>query len=352
MTGHHKVSTHLDTIPNPDIIIPLLVVALAARGDLLDPSHACAVRLFNGFYEGFPSLVVDLYGKTLVISNYADPPEGLSSSLPSIQEFYLSNLPWLSTLIIKSRNSQLLDERRGKIIYGSSPDKCVREQGVWYAIDLLFNQDTGFYIDTRNLRRWALNNLAGKSVLNTFAYTGSLGVAASAAGARRVIHLDRSKKYLDLARQSYALNGFPIHAENYWVGDFWEHIARLKHEAQLFDCVFIDPPFFATSKKGTVDLQAQSANLINKVRPLISHDGYLVAVNNALYLAGSEYIKSLEVLCESGYLSIEALIPVPQDITGYERTRRKLAPVDPVPFNHATKIAILRVQRKDGRKDP
>ena len=151
MTGHHKVSTHLDTIPNPDIIIPLLVVALAARGDLLDPSHACAVRLFNGFYEGFPSLVVDLYGKTLVISNYADPPEGLSSSLPSIQEFYLSNLPWLSTLIIKSRNSQLLDERRGKIIYGSSPDKCVREHGVWYAIDLLFNQDTGFYIDTRNL---------------------------------------------------------------------------------------------------------------------------------------------------------------------------------------------------------
>ena len=135
------------------------------------------------------------------------------------------------------------------------------------------------------------------------------------------------------------------------VGDFWKQIARLKREAQLFDCVFIDPPFFATSKNGTVDLETQSHSLINKVRPLISQDGYLVAVNNALYLAGSEYLKRLEALCESGYLTIEALIPVPEDITGYLCTRRASAPADPAPFNHPTKIAILRVQRKDGRKD-
>jgi 23S rRNA (cytosine1962-C5)-methyltransferase len=93
-------------------------------------------------------------------------------------------------------------------------------------------------MDTRNLRRWVLNNLAGKSVLNTFAYTGSLGVAASAAGAKRVVHLDHSKKYLNLARQSYILNGLPIDPENYLVGDFWEQIARLKRRAvvRLYRC--------------------------------------------------------------------------------------------------------------------
>ena len=345
MSTSSESSTYFNTI------LSLLASALAERRELLDADHTGAIRIFSGFYEGFPSLVVDLYGKTLVISNYADDPQQLSPGLPVINEFYLSNLPWLSALIIKSRNSRLIGERRGKIIYGSSPDKCIREHRVWYAINVLLNQDTGFYMDTRNLRRWVLNNLAGKSVLNTFAYTGSLGVAASAAGARRVIHLDRSKKFLDLARQSYTLNGLPIHADNYLIGDFWEQIARLKREGQLFDCIFVDPPFFATSKKGTVDLQAQSANLINKVRPLISHDGYLVAVNNALYLPGGEYNKRLEALCESGYLTIESLIPVPEDITGYVRTRQDSPPVDPGPFNHATKIAILRVQRKDGRKD-
>jgi 23S rRNA (cytosine1962-C5)-methyltransferase len=55
--------------------------------------------------------------------------------------------------------------------------------------------DASFYLDTRNLRGWALEHLAGKSVLNTFAYTGSLGVAAKAAGASRVVHLDLNKTF-------------------------------------------------------------------------------------------------------------------------------------------------------------
>jgi 23S rRNA (cytosine1962-C5)-methyltransferase len=41
--------------------------ALAARADLLDERHEFAFRLFNGFYEGYPDLVVDVYARTLVI---------------------------------------------------------------------------------------------------------------------------------------------------------------------------------------------------------------------------------------------------------------------------------------------
>jgi hypothetical protein len=40
------------------------------------------------------------------------------------------------------------------------------------------------------------------------------------------------------------------------------------------------------------------------------------------------------------------LIPVPEDFTGYPHTCLGSPPVDPAPFNHATKIAVLKVWRK------
>jgi 23S rRNA (cytosine1962-C5)-methyltransferase len=108
----------------------------------------------------------------------------------------------------------------------------------------------------------------------------------------------------------------------------------------------IDPPVFAVSPKGLVDQLHHSTRLINKVRPLIDDGGYLVAVNNALYLSGREYMETLQSLCTDGYLRIEELIPVPQDSTGYTGVKADRLPADPAPFNHSTKIAVLRVRRK------
>ena len=118
----------------------------------------------------------------------------------------------------------------------------------------------------------------------------------------------------------------------------------MKRMNHMFDCVFIDPPFFSTTTKGKVDQIHESARLINKVRPLINDGGYLVAINNALFVSGGEYMQMLESLCKDGYLKIRELIPVPQDFTGYNPVGKPVT--DPSPFNHSTKIAILDVKRK------
>ena len=43
---------------------------------------------------------------------------------------------------------------------------------------------------------------------------------------------------------------------------------------------------------------------------------------------------------------VEEIIPVPDDFTGYPATRVGAFVTDPAPFNHPTKIAVLRVRRK------
>lgn len=333
------------SVPNPSLDV-LLEKALAARENLFDEKHRAGFRLFNGFSEGNPQLVIDLYGKTILIHNYADIPSQGQQAVESAARLVLAQLPWVACILVKTRNGQTQAAKQGLVMHGKKPDDRILENNVWYALDLQMNRDAGFYLDTRNLRRWAIENLAGQTVLNAFAYTGSLGIAARAGRATRVVQLDRNRSFLNLAKTSCTLNGYPVRHSDYLVADFFPAVSQLKRSGQTFDCIFLDPPFFASTAKGTVDLQADSARLINKVRPLINDGGVLVAINNALFLSGADYLHSLEQLCADGYLQIEQLIPIPKDFTGYPATRLGDPPIDPAPFNHPTKIVILRVRRK------
>ena len=323
----------------------LLNQAYAARQSFLDQGHASAFRLFNGFLEGFPALSVDIYARTALLHNYAEP--AAQEAVATAQDWIRKELPWVQCIVCKTRKASG-EDKRGNLLYGVAPDRKIRENGVWYAIDITMNRDASLYLDTRSLRSWAQKTLRGKTVLNTFAYTGSLGVAALAGGATRVIQLDRNPGFLNLAKTSYTLNGFPINKKDFLAQDFFPAVSQLKRSGQRFDCVFLDPPFFASTPKGTVDLETGSTKLINKIRPLINHDGWLVAINNALFVSGKDYLASLDALCADGYLTLEQLVPIPQDFVGFINTRSENPPVDPAPFNHATKIAILRVQRKPG----
>ena len=330
----------------PRSILTVLDEAVTARASLLDPGHTNALRLFNGFSEGCPDLVVDLYGATTVLYDYSEDPERGEILERFAMKFIKKQLPWLRAGIVKVRNSPSDEERRGKLLFGDSPDRKVRENGIWYAIDLSMSRDASLYLDTRAVRGWATQNLHGKDVLNAFAYTGSLGVAALAGGAHRVVQLDKNRVFLDLAKTSYTLNGFPVQRQDFLVGDFWMQVSRLKRAGTDFDCVFLDPPFFAAGPGGRVDLNRDSAHLINKVRPLVRDGGWLVAINNALYVSGAEYLQTLELLCTDGYLRMVELIPVPEDFTGFVTSRSAVPITDPAPFNHSTKIAVLEVKRK------
>ena len=87
--------TEHDMIQNQDRtrFLSLLERALEPRQPLFDVDHQAAFRLFNGFTEGFPELVIDLYGATILIHNYA---ENVADGLPFVQDaqqFLLSHYP-------------------------------------------------------------------------------------------------------------------------------------------------------------------------------------------------------------------------------------------------------------------
>jgi 23S rRNA (cytosine1962-C5)-methyltransferase len=321
--------------------------ALEARRLALEGPRDAAVRLFDGFREGWPGLVVDLYARTLVLYDR----DASAERAGRVAALVASRVPGVRAAIRKARHGRDPAERNGLPIPGfdGAPDREVVEHGVRYAIELTLNRDASFYLDTRELRRLLKAELAGARVLNAFAYTGSLGVAARAAPAAEVIHLDRTRRFLEVARASYALNGFEVRRRDFRARDFFVEAASLRREGALFDAVIVDPPFFSTDARGTVDLERGMERLLNKVRPLVADGGRIFAVNNGLFVPGSAYLAALEGLGRDGYVTLESVVPVPDDVLGPARSGPVPYPADPAPFAHPTKIAVLRVRRKDAR---
>ncbi|MBE2254078.1 MAG: class I SAM-dependent methyltransferase [Myxococcus sp.] len=330
----------------------LLPAAIDARAGLIDAEHHSACRLFNGFVEGLPALAVDLYGTTLVIYDHSDSKTGDEALAREALAIAREKLPFISSALWKVRSAENTETRNGVMLLGDEKQLCrrVKEDGVWYALALRLNRDASLYLDTRALRAWAKATLGGKRVLNTFAYTASLGVAAKAGGASEVLNTDLNNAFLTVGRDSWSMNKWPVKRPEFREGDFFDVVGQLKRDRRLFDCVFVDPPLFSVTDQGRVDLVADMERLLNKVRPLIAHEGYLVAVNNAVFVPGADFQAALDRLCADGFMTLDQRISAPMDFLGTEATRVGKPPADPAPFTHSTKMAVLRVTRKDGKR--
>ncbi|GAB4494907.1 MAG: hypothetical protein OHK0052_01120 [Anaerolineales bacterium] len=335
---------------NFDSLLPLLQRALQARHPLMAAApNTNAWRLFNGFTEGLRGVMIERYAESIVIHNLIYPPQVFAPLLPPLGNWLRRELPQTQSILLKSRSSNQPAQKRGTLLYGSTPARQILEEGIPYAINLTLNQDCSFYLDTRNLRQWIRQHAAGRRVLNTFAYTGSLGVAAAAADAAHVTQTDQNTTFLKLAQTSYNLNDVAMQKITHIPADFFEFAARLRRQQKLFDLILLDPPVFSRGARARVDLQQQYTNLLNKLRPLVAHEGWLIAINNALFVSGETYLQTINALTNEHYIRLETLIPIPQDCLGYPPLTPNAFPTDPAPFNHPTKIAVLHIRRKDER---
>src|SRR5512135_1122269 len=107
----------------PALLLPdLLDRCIAARAEWMDLAHESAFRLLNGFREGLPSLVIDIYGSTAILTNYADPSQDGQPIVAAAQDILKDRLPWLRAGVLKTRNSRSPAERRGILLFGQTPD--------------------------------------------------------------------------------------------------------------------------------------------------------------------------------------------------------------------------------------
>lgn len=277
---------------------PRLLAAKRLRQNhaLLDESDA--YRLVNAEGDGLPGVTVDRYGGYLMVQIYSEAWEShlpaLSSALQKVFQpvgIYRKRRPQETReLAAKSRSKEY-----SRLIFGEAAPVplSVRENDLSYLVDLNEGLNTGLFPDQRRNRRELMARAAGKRVLNLFAFTGAFSVAAAAAGARQVTSIDVSQKYLDQAKENFAVNRLNPKRHEFIVGDVFAELGKLRQQQRRFDIIIFDPPSFSTTRKSRFSTQGGTSRLVVETLPLLEPGGLLMSSSNHQKISLEDYLKEL-----------------------------------------------------------
>jgi len=139
-----------------------------------------------------------------------------------------------------------LDPHDGYLSGSAEKDNIVLENGLRFKVNWEEGQKTGFFIDQRFNRELVRRYAAGRTVLNTFCYTGGFSVYALAGGASRVCSIDASASAVALAEENVRLN-FGAEAQHEYLA--CDAVEYLKDIGSQYDMIILDPPAFAKHHK-------------------------------------------------------------------------------------------------------
>ncbi|TPH13897.1 bifunctional 23S rRNA (guanine(2069)-N(7))-methyltransferase RlmK/23S rRNA (guanine(2445)-N(2))-methyltransferase RlmL [Litorilituus lipolyticus] len=239
-------------------------------------------RLYDGDIPEY-NVAIDIYNEYLVIQEYAAPKSiDAEKAAKRLQEviYWAPKVLDITTdkVVLKTRAKQ-----KGRNQYQrldkSKQALTVNEHGALFKINLWDYLDTGLFLDHRKTRQIVAKKAKNKSLLNLFAYTGSVSVQAALHGANSVTTVDMSNTYLSWAQDNFALNKLSGHKYEFIQADCLDW---LKKNTKQFDLIFIDPPTFSNSKRmeDSFDVQRDHVALITDALKCLTPEGEIFFTNN------------------------------------------------------------------------
>lgn len=213
-----------------------------------DPKTTC-YRLIHGEGDSLPGLVVDIYATTAVVQCHSVGMHLARQEIATaIRAVYGEKIT-----AIYDKSSQTVPYKAGLnavdgYLYGraSQASQEVLENGHRFNVNWEEGQKTGFFIDQRQNRELVGRYAKGRTVLNTFCYTGGFSVYAMAGGAKEVVSVDASERAVKLADENMILNFGPEVKHSSLAVDAVEY---LKNIGPKYDLIILDPPAFAKHHK-------------------------------------------------------------------------------------------------------
>lgn len=118
------------------------------------------------------------------------------------------------------------------------------------------------------------------NVLNLFAYTGAMSVAALKEGAY-VTHVDSSKGMVEWAKENVKSNNLENEKIRYIVDDVIKFVKREKSRGQKYDIIIMDPPSFGRgSQKEVWTIEKDLDTLIKLCLEILSDQPLMVLINS------------------------------------------------------------------------
>ncbi len=247
-----------------------------------------ARRIFHGrghCYPGLEHFCIDWFPPVVLVSAWK-PIENIEEISRLILEF--APTEQLQAIVLQHRH---INQSPADTLYGEIPDKViVKAEGLRFEVRPGQQQNVGLFLDTGPLRDWLKKNSRDCNVLNLFAYTCALSVAAMAGGAKSVTNVDMSRPSIDWGSQNHMLNGqgpMPIRRIPHNIFKSWGRIKQFGR----YDLVIIDPP---SQQRGSFSAEKNYKSIVKRMKEMCNPGATIIGVLNSPFLSRDFLLATFE----------------------------------------------------------
>ena len=239
-------------------------------------------RLYHGRGEKtYPFLTIDSIEESILIEFYEEKDEK-----PFLQ--------YLKDYIKKNHHKNIIVKRRYKnetfAAFGEiSKEIFAIEDGIKFKLNL-FNQNIGYFGDTKNVRSYVEKISKDKKVLNLFSYTCGFSLFAKRGKAKEIINVDMNKNVLKTGQQNHRLNNLDTKNISFWPYNILKAFNKLIKKAP-YDLIIIDPPTF---QKGSFIAGKDYIKIIKNLHKLSHNSTTLIACINDPKISKKKFINFIE----------------------------------------------------------
>ena len=212
---------------------------------------------------------------------------------------------------------QYLDDTDDFITGEKAPEPLiVKENGANFAVYLDDGAMVGVFLDQREVRKTIRDKYAkGKTMLNTFSYTGAFSVFAALGAASKTISVDLANRSRAKTEEQFRINNIDVEVQDIIVEDVFNYFKYAVRKKLSFDLVVLDPPSFARSKKHTFSAAKDYTKLLKEAIQITSKGGVIVASTNASNFDMKRFKGFIDNAFKAlhGKYSIEETFSLPED---------------------------------------
>jgi len=276
------LSLHKDEKIDATFFAKKIKSALEYREDFYSDATTTAFRVFNGEGDGVGGLTIDYFDGYYLLTWYS----------LGIYEFKSDILEALKkSVAYKGIYQKKRFDSKGKYLDDKDDFVCgekakapilVKENGANFAIYLDDGAMVGVFLDQKDVRKTIRDKYAkGKTMLNTFSYTGAFSVFAALGGSTKTTSVDLAKRSLSKTKEQFFVNEIDSNKQEIIVEDVFNYFKYAVKKKLSFDLVVLDPPSFARSKKRTFSASKDYVNLLKEAIQITNKGGIIVASTNS-----------------------------------------------------------------------
>lgn len=203
------------------------------------PEVTDGYRLLHAEGDGFPGLILDRLGDTIVAQVYA---LCAMRHMEAIGEHLLSRYP-KSRLVLTVDTDAALREGIDKQPKVKPRATLVTEHGIRFTVYPGTGHKTGFFADQRNSRQRVKWFAKGRRVLDLFCNSGGFAMAAAQGEAKKVVAVDLDEVAVQQTRENAKANKLKFQTEH---GDAFDWLRDI--DDGEYDLVVLDPPKWVRGK--------------------------------------------------------------------------------------------------------